>query len=90
MTGHPCQDEGLGCLRRAKPKQIGRASAPAQKGSANLKRTKNIRAIQLLLGHSKLKSTVRYLGSERTTPQHLARLRKGPNRPLAACGVLLL
>ena len=26
------------------------------------KRTKNIRAIQLLLGHTKLESTVRYLG----------------------------
>lgn len=28
------------------------------------RRTKNLRAIQLLLGHSKLKSTVRYLGIE--------------------------
>jgi integrase len=28
------------------------------------KRTKNIRAIQLLLGHAKLESTVRYLGIE--------------------------
>ena len=28
------------------------------------KRTKNIRAIQLLLGHDKLESTVRYLGIE--------------------------
>lgn len=28
------------------------------------KRTKNIRAIQLLLGHTKLETTVRYLGIE--------------------------
>ena len=28
------------------------------------RRIKNIRAVQLLLGHSKLESTVRYLGTE--------------------------
>ena len=28
------------------------------------KRTKNLRAIQLLLGHTKLESTVKYLGIE--------------------------
>lgn len=28
------------------------------------KRTRNLRAVQLLLGHSKLESTVRYLGIE--------------------------
>lgn len=28
------------------------------------KRTKNLRAIQLLLGHAKMESTVRYLGIE--------------------------
>lgn len=28
------------------------------------KRTKNLRAVQLLLGHSKLESTIRYLGIE--------------------------
>ena len=28
------------------------------------RRTKNIRAVQLLLGHTKLESTVRYLGIE--------------------------
>ena len=29
-----------------------------------IRRTKNIRAVQLLLGHTKLESTVRYLGTE--------------------------
>ena len=38
-------------LRRTKPTLIYR-------------RTKNLRAVQLLLGHTKLESTVRYLGSE--------------------------
>lgn len=42
---------GTHSLRRTKPSLI-------------YKRTKNIRAIQLLLGHSKLESTVRYLGIE--------------------------
>ncbi|MDQ0084858.1 site-specific recombinase XerC [Variovorax boronicumulans] len=28
------------------------------------RRTRNVRAVQLLLGHSKLESTVRYLGIE--------------------------
>jgi site-specific recombinase XerD len=40
---------GTHTLRRTKPTLIYR-------------RTKNLRAVQLLLGHSKLESTVRYLG----------------------------
>jgi site-specific recombinase XerC len=38
-------------LRRTKPAQI-------------YKKTGNLRAVQLLLGHTKLESTVRYLGIE--------------------------
>ena len=34
------------------------------KASLIYKRTKNLRVVQLLLGHSKLESTVRYLGIE--------------------------
>jgi integrase len=34
------------------------------KASLIYKRTKNLRAVQLLLGHTKLESTVRYLGIE--------------------------
>lgn len=34
------------------------------KASLVYRRTKNLRAVQLLLGHSKLESTVRYLGIE--------------------------
>src|SRR5204863_7860902 len=52
---------GTHSLRRTKPTLIYR-------------RTRNLRAVQLLLGHSKLESTVRYLGIEATT-----RLRS-PNR----------
>ena len=42
---------GTDSLRRTKPTLIYR-------------RTKNLRAVQLLLGHTKLESTVRYLGIE--------------------------
>ena len=38
-------------MRRTKPK-------------LTYRRTKNLRAVQLLLGHAKLESTVRYLGIE--------------------------
>jgi integrase len=34
------------------------------KASLIYRRTKNLRAVQLLLGHAKLESTVRYLGIE--------------------------
>ena len=34
------------------------------KASMICKKTKNLRAVQILLGHTKLESTVRYLGIE--------------------------
>jgi site-specific recombinase XerC len=34
------------------------------KASMIYKKTKNLRAVQILLGHNKLESTVRYLGIE--------------------------
>jgi integrase len=39
-------------------------SLRSTKATLIYKRTKNLRAVQLLLGHSKLESTVRYLGVE--------------------------
>lgn len=44
------------------PALYGTHSMRRTKASLIYKRTKNIRAIQLLLGHTKLESTVRYLG----------------------------
>ena len=49
--GLDANNYGTHSLRRTKPTLI-------------YKRTKNLRAVQLLLGHTKLESTVRYLGIE--------------------------
>jgi integrase len=46
------------------PSRYGTHSLRRTKATLIYKRTKNIRAIQLLLGHTKLESTVRYLGIE--------------------------
>lgn len=46
------------------PITYGTHSMRRTKATLIYKRTKNIRAIQLLLGHTKLESTVRYLGIE--------------------------
>jgi site-specific recombinase XerC len=46
-------------------KSIGLDSAMRRTKAAQIyRRTGNLRAVQLLLGHSKLESTVRYLGIE--------------------------
>jgi integrase len=46
------------------PVAYGTHSLRRTKASLIYRRTKNLRAVQLLLGHTKLESTVRYLGIE--------------------------
>ena len=46
------------------PSMYGTHSMRRTKATLIYRRTKNIRAVQLLLGHTKLESTVRYLGVE--------------------------
>ena len=46
------------------PNEYGTHSMRRTKATLIYRRTKNLRAVQLLLGHSKLESTVRYLGIE--------------------------
>ena len=46
------------------PTKYGTHSLRRTKAALIYRRTKNLRVIQLLLGHAKLESTVRYLGIE--------------------------
>ena len=46
------------------PASYGTHSMLRTEASLIYRRTKNLRAVQLLLGHTKLESTVRYLGIE--------------------------
>ena len=46
------------------PAECGTHSMRRTKATLIYRRTKNLRAVQLLLGHSKLESTVRHLGIE--------------------------
>ena len=46
------------------PREYGTHSLRRTKATLVYRRTKNLRAVQLLLGHTKLESTVRYLGIE--------------------------
>ncbi len=46
------------------PREYGTHSMRRTKATLIYKRTKNLRAVQLLLGHTKLESAVRYLGIE--------------------------
>jgi hypothetical protein len=47
---------------RARPTCLRHAFTAADQGSLIYRRTGNLRAVQLLLGHTKIESTVRYLG----------------------------
>lgn len=55
---HWVQDIGLDTT------EYGTHSMRRSKASMTYKKTKNLRAVQILLGHTKLESTVRYLGIE--------------------------
>jgi integrase len=46
------------------PQEYGAHSMRRTKATLIYRRTKNLRAVQLLLGHAKLERTVRYLGIE--------------------------
>ncbi|SJM30356.1 tyrosine-type recombinase/integrase [Mesorhizobium delmotii] len=56
-------DKWVSCIG-LDPKRYGTHSMRRTKVSQIYKKTGNIRAVQLLLGHTKLESTVRYLGIE--------------------------
>lgn len=58
ILGHWVDELGLDRM------EYGTHSMRRTKATLIYRRTKNLRAVQLLLGHSKLKSTVRYLGIE--------------------------
>ncbi len=49
---------------RTKYGAYGTHSIRRTKASLNYRQTKNLPAVQILLGHTKLESTVRYLGIE--------------------------
>jgi len=46
------------------PNEYGTPTMRRTKATLSYRVTKNLRAVQLLLGHTKLESTVRYLGIE--------------------------
>jgi integrase len=54
------------------PALYGTHSLRRTKASLIYRKTKNLRAVQLLLGHTKLESTVRYLGIDEDDALELA------------------
>ena len=55
--------EWIGCIG-LDPRRFGTHSLRRTKATLIYRRTGNLRAVQLLLGHTKIESTVRYLGIE--------------------------
>jgi integrase len=54
----------VGYVDRAYPAEYGTHTMRRTKATLIYRRTKILRAVELLLGHTKLESTVRYLGIE--------------------------
>jgi integrase len=54
----------MDCQYRAGPTPFRHHSLRRTKATLIYRRTGNLRAVQLLLGHTKIESTVRYLGIE--------------------------
>jgi integrase len=54
----------VGCQRRSDPRKFATHSRRRTKATLIYRRTRNLRAVQLLLGHTRIESTVRYLGVE--------------------------
>jgi integrase len=59
------------------PTAYGTHSMRRTKATLTYRRTKNLRAVQLLLGHTKLESTVRYLGIKVDSNSHFGRVLPG-------------
>jgi hypothetical protein len=69
---------GLGQLDRPEPGNLWNAFAAPHKGGPIYRKTGNLRAVQLLLGHSKLESTVSALRSMTPSPFPKASIFKQP------------
>jgi site-specific recombinase XerC len=54
----------MGRQHRPRPAQVRHALLRRTNATLIYRRTCNLRAVQLLLGHTKIESTVRYLGIE--------------------------